>query len=195
MKKIDKDFNFELKESYDVSNIINCISGFENEWFEDTGRQDGSIHNWRTISIILQWYPVDWLPGQKYVPTQIYDGEDDLKKYIDIIVKDLENKYNGKSGRVMLVNLPSLKLVTPHRDRAEYTHIINRFHIPIVTNDDVLFSVDSDHVNMKVGECWEVNNAKLHGCYNFGQTPRIHLMVDIIPGNLIGDAEYHGPGY
>jgi hypothetical protein len=45
---------------------------------------------------------------------------------------------------------------------------------------------------MKLGECWEVNNAKIHGCYNLGKTDRVHLMVDIINNSLFGDEEYTG---
>jgi hypothetical protein len=48
---------------------------------------------------------------------------------------------------------------------------------------------------MKLGECWRVNNKLLHGVYNFGSTNRVHLMVDIIPEELIGDKKYEGDPY
>jgi len=188
------DFKFNQEGNYDITQISDLISKFTSEWLEDTGRQDGTIHHWRTVSYHLTWYPIKWVPGQEYVPSFLCNN-DELWELVSPIIKDLELKNKGKVGRATLVNLPSMKLVTPHRDKALYTHIIKRFHIPIITNDDTWFSVDDQHVNMKLGECWRVNNKLLHGVYNFGSTDRVHLMVDIIPEELIGDKKYKGDPY
>lgn len=188
------DFKFIEFGSYEISKIVNLVSKFDSEWLEDTSRQDGTIHHWRTFSYHLTLYPLQWVPGEEYVPSFLCK-DDQLWELINPIIKDLEVKNMGKVGRSTLVNLPAMQLVTPHYDKAVYTHVIKRFHIPILTNDKTLFSVDDSHVNMKAGECWQVNNKLLHGVYNFGNTDRVHLMIDIIPDDLIGDKKYEGDPY
>ena len=59
-----------------------------------------------------------------------------------------------------------------------------RFHIPIRTNEKVLFTLwDCDGnmstVNMKVGECWYMDMRKPHRVINGGDEIRTHLVIDI----------------
>ena len=191
MNKSEKEFNMSFVKTYDVLTLSNLVANFNYEWLEDISRQDGSKHHWRTESYHIMWYPIGWMPGNTYVPSYLCK-RDDVWNEINIILEDLSKIYNGKPARVTLVKLPPGKLVTPHADEQIYTHLINRFHIPILTNDDVMFSVMDETINMKTGECWEVNNAKIHGCYNLGKTDRVHLMVDIINDSFFGDEEYTG---
>lgn len=62
---------------------------------------------------------------------------------------------------------------------------VARFHFPLVTNDDVLFTSWDAHgrsrtVNMAVGECWYLDTRKPHAAINEGTTDRIHLVVDVV---------------
>ena len=61
---------------------------------------------------------------------------------------------------------------------------VMRFHFPLITNDDVVFTmwgVDGKpkSVNMQVGECWYLDTRKPHRAINNGNTDRIHLVVDV----------------
>lgn len=60
-----------------------------------------------------------------------------------------------------------------------------RFHFPIITNDQVKFTVwdlenKPNTVNMKVGDCWVLDVRKPHAAINGGKDDRIHLVVDLI---------------
>lgn len=189
-----EDFKLIKEGHYDVSKISDIVSGFTSEWLEDTSRQDGAIHHWRTFSYHLTWYPLGWVPGEEYLPSFLCKNNE-LWELIDPIIKDLEKTNNGRVGRATLVSLPAMQLVTPHYDKALYTHLIRRFHIPILTNEKTLFSVDNMYANMEIGDSWRVNNKLLHGVYNFGETDRVHLMVDIIPEELVGNKKYEGEIY
>ena len=62
---------------------------------------------------------------------------------------------------------------------------LSRLHFPIITNDDVVFTVwepsgNKLEVNMKPGECWFLDTRKPHRVINGGNTPRIHLVIDCI---------------
>jgi len=61
-------------------------------------------------------------------------------------------------------------------------------HIPITTNDKVVFTVDGEKKNMQVGEFWEIDNSQDHSVENQGNEDRIHLIVDWMP-NLSGQSE------
>ena len=65
-----------------------------------------------------------------------------------------------------------------------------RIHVPIVTNDLVLFTtwgVDAVPVitNMKAGELWYLDTRKPHRAVNGGTTDRIHLVVDVKSNNRL----------
>lgn len=60
-----------------------------------------------------------------------------------------------------------------------------RFHFPIITNDQVKFTVwdlenKPNTVNMKTGECWVLDVRKPHAAINGGKDDRIHLVIDLI---------------
>ena len=53
-----------------------------------------------------------------------------------------------------------------------------RFHIPILTNDNVDFFIEDEKIPMKEGECWYLNLSLKHRVNNSGDTSRIHLVID-----------------
>lgn len=81
--------------------------------------------------------------------------------------------------RAVLVNLPAGKDIPKHLDAGDSLMYAHRCHIPIITNNDVLFTVDNETIVMKQGEIYEINNSKLHSVNNNGNTDRYHLIVDI----------------
>jgi len=57
----------------------------------------------------------------------------------------------------------------------------HRIHVPIITSDNVVFSVGGEEINMQTGDLWEINNAAVHGVENHSGEDRIHLIVDWMP--------------
>jgi len=53
-----------------------------------------------------------------------------------------------------------------------------RLHIPIVTNDDVRFTLNGTRVVLNEGECWYLRLSDPHAVDNDGQTDRVHLVID-----------------
>jgi Aspartyl/Asparaginyl beta-hydroxylase len=53
-----------------------------------------------------------------------------------------------------------------------------RFHVPIVTNADVVFFLDAQRITMNEGECWYLDLSLPHWVENRGAIDRIHLVVD-----------------
>jgi quercetin dioxygenase-like cupin family protein len=60
---------------------------------------------------------------------------------------------------------------------------VHRYHIPIITNENVEFDIAGEKNKMLPGECWEIHNGKLHSVSNSGSSDRVHLIIDIFPTN------------
>jgi quercetin dioxygenase-like cupin family protein len=56
-----------------------------------------------------------------------------------------------------------------------------RIHMPVVSTDQVEFTVGGESQVMKEGELWEINNAREHSVVNKGDDRRVHLIVDWVP--------------
>jgi len=85
---------------------------------------------------------------------------------------------NGYFIRVNLVSLRPGGEITPHQDKNFSLAHSHRVHIPIVTNDDVLFTIGNEMINMQEGEIYEINNRRLHSVRNDGVDARVHLILD-----------------
>ena len=89
----------------------------------------------------------------------------------------------GYFVRVTLVRLKAGGSIAEHRDmNFSLTHS-HRIHLPIVTNDEIWFSVGNETINMREGQLYEINNRRLHSVENKGADDRVHLILDyVLPG-------------
>jgi hypothetical protein len=182
-KKENEDFNYKLFATFNVDNILSNIKSFNNEWLIYTERQDALYNERRnphlyTNTYIIQDHPLTWKFGSK-INSIIKDHH--LINTMSEIIKTLEEDVVGKVARVLLVKLSAGKDVTEHVDSGDYLSTVRRYHIPIITNDSVFYTVNSETINMKKGECWEINNLKPHSVLNNSNEDRIHLLIDILP--------------
>lgn len=104
-------------------------------------------------------------------------------------VRDIIASVNKPVHRVRFMNLdPSESGIGRHTDQVDIDSGVDdgkvvRFHWPIITNDNVAFSVweldgSKTTINMKTGECWYLDTRKPHAVINGGDCPRIHLVID-----------------
>lgn len=80
--------------------------------------------------------------------------------------------------RVQFAWLGGGSTIAPHRDTSVTLLYSHRVHVPILTNDQVLFECGEESVNMREGEIWTFDNTLRHAVYNRGDSPRIHLIAD-----------------
>jgi len=91
--------------------------------------------------------------------------------------------------RIVLVRLAGQAEVKSHTDTGMSLQRAHRIHLPIVTNDKVLFAVRGDIRHLAEGELWEINNRRPHAVRN-GGADRIHAILDyVVPGESIADPE------
>ena len=155
-------------------------------------------NSWSAIS--LRGYTPDWAFITK--PAEMSkkwkkENEDvefklqdtDLRKMFPE-VEELIKMLPGKPHRIRFMNLaPGGGELQRHTDQVDPDGGVNdyklmRFHFPIVTNDECIFSqwdykAERVYCHMNVGECWYLDVRKPHQAINGGTEMRTHLVVDI----------------
>ena len=69
--------------------------------------------------------------------------------------------------------------IHPHRDLtgASVNNRI-RFHIPLITNPNVVFNVNNENVFMSPGELWVLDTSYKHSVFNGGGKTRAHIVIE-----------------
>lgn len=97
----------------------------------------------------------------------------------EIETKLLQRHEKGNIIRAILVNLPKNCSIKPHIDKGKSLENTLRYHLPIITNDKVTFTVGGEAKNLKESLLWEIKNTdKIHSVENNGDTDRIHFIID-----------------
>jgi mannose-6-phosphate isomerase-like protein (cupin superfamily) len=185
MRKAQEDFNLRKHAQYDVKNIEEYVKNFTNEWLIDTKRQEMSNIHKETNTYYVYKNNLMWKIGEEFVTKQISDDKV-LLELLEPIISDLERIHDGVRANVLLIKLTAKENIPIHEDGGDYLMLSRRNHIPIITSGDVVFGVGSERVNMQPGECWEINNYRLHWVDNNSDIDRVHLLIDIMPNEEIG---------
>jgi hypothetical protein len=99
-----------------------------------------------------------------------------------------KNRYYPK---VMLANLPAKNFIPPHIDGDKSGYIPHKIHIPIQTNKEAFFFLNSEKFHFEQSKAYEVNNGKKHGVANNGDSDRIHLIFECLDFDLQSEEIQH----
>lgn len=95
--------------------------------------------------------------------------------------KEIVDSFRCEKESVRLLSLSPNSYIKEHTDSdGGYEDGFFRIHIPIQTNDNVIFTVNKKALPMREGECWYANFNKPHFVSNHGETDRIHLVIDCL---------------
>ena len=191
------DGNFKKLGEFDVSAIQKRIALIPEEvWLTNPERPEKfDVHaDTRTIRLIF-----DYLAHKKPDAFQLYL---ELQDVVDPLLMQIAEYYDNSEGakalgddfkpgsflRVLLVKLLPGRMIPKHRDHGDTLLRTHRLHKPIVTHENVMFSVGQKQLQMKEGHIWEINNRRKHSVKNGSDIERIHLIADYrIPGEQIMD--------
>jgi hypothetical protein len=94
---------------------------------------------------------------------------------------ELRKKFGlGYFIRANFVRLMPGEAIVEHRDMNFSLAHAHRIHVPIITNDQVWFTVGGEVLNIPEGEIYEINNRRSHSVRNEGDQPRVHLVLDYV---------------
>lgn len=156
--------------------LKNSILSLSNDdWDEFTYRQNNIIGHKKTKTIPLLY---DYKKGSREIRHSKYEM---FEKHLDEISKHLSSLGEPSSiKRANIVLLQAKSSIGNHMDRGEFLQSTGRIHIPILTNSQCYFVVDTKEQNLQESELWEINNTdKYHSVHNDGPTDRIHLIIDV----------------
>ena len=106
----------------------------------------------------------------------------------------IQENGSGYFIRASLVKLKAGSDIGEHQDMNFSLAHSHRVHLPIVTNDQVLFTVGNETINMREGQVYEVNNRRVHSVRNGGTADRVHLILDfVLPGEMCCCGAKHHP--
>ncbi len=186
MRKTLENFNFKKHNTYNIEAIKEHIKNYSAEWFLNTSRQDNYYVHKDTTSYFVYGADLQWKSGEEFIVKTIAQ-DTVLLGLLEPIIKDLETIHDGVRGNVLLIKLKAREDISIHFDSGDYLMLSRRNHIPVVTADEVFFGVGDEKINMKAGECWEINNSRSHYVENNSDIDRVHLLIDIMPHNEIGN--------
>ncbi|MDH3634202.1 MAG: aspartyl/asparaginyl beta-hydroxylase domain-containing protein [Gammaproteobacteria bacterium] len=107
----------------------------------------------------------------------------ELKPIFDFIANYYDN--NGYIVRALFARLQAHGRIGSHTDGMFSLLKCHRIHIPVITNDQVTFTIGGEEKVLGEGEMWEINNATLHAVDNRSDEDRIHLIVDWVPNSTV----------
>jgi Aspartyl/Asparaginyl beta-hydroxylase len=91
------------------------------------------------------------------------------------------NLVGGKKlGRITVHNVSAEGMISRHSDSGQYFKYYHRFHLPILTNPNAIFTNDHGvEEHMESQFIYLLNITDPHAVYNRGETDRIHMLLDI----------------
>ena len=174
------------RDTFNISNIKKEILLYDTEWFLDTGRQDNAYTHKNTECYPILQSSYDWEPGDEIIIKKRYDLKNTVaQQELNNIYKQLEYFYDGKIMRVEFIKMMSNTSIRKHVDGGSFLNFARRCHIPIITNEEILFTVKDNTINMKEGVCYEINNVLPHSVSNPTNLNRVHLIIDILPNSMV----------
>lgn len=185
--------NFFHIGDIDIVDLKDLVLGLtEDQWESFSIRQKRYEVHQHTQTIGLVYDPDFRHSHPTRLPTlQIFEAE--LRPVLWMTADHFEDtetarqlmQENGQGYfiRASLVRLKAGSDIAEHRDmNFSLTHS-HRVHLPIVSNEKVLFTVGAETIHMREGQLFEINNRRLHTVSNGGDDDRIHLILDyVLPG-------------
>ena len=185
--------NFIFIDHINLITLKNKITNIdESLWNEFNLRQKIYKPHYDTETRPLRWSLLNLRDileeAEKGKYYDLFDG-DEITQQIN---KKLYNFYgDGKIVRMILTKLKPNSKIEPHIDYGKSLKICHRIHIPLATNQNVIFWINGEEKNLKENEMWEIDNSKKHAVYNNSNLNRIHLIVDFLPIELKEEIKFY----
>ncbi len=161
----------KMKEEVTLLESENWISHY------DVQLADG----WTTIPLVSHDGTCDSIDSQRigqfgnYKPTKFME----MAPYIATVV----NAFKCPHGRIRIMKLLPGTIIREHRDTYEEVSDISfgqvRLHIPIKTNEKVIFTVGGKNYHLQEGQLIYINFSQKHYVRNDGNEERVHLVLDL----------------
>lgn len=150
------------------------LSFSEQDWVEYINRKSGiAAENSQTIPLLYD-------PRQSAVIEHARYQQ--FKHHIERVYEITAQHLRCSAIRqAMFARMMPHTNIPKHRDKGPMTAKCHRVHVPVLTNSQCIFSVDTETRHLPKGTIWVIDNVgKYHSVSNEGDVARIHLIIDIL---------------
>jgi hypothetical protein len=169
-----------------IRKVKSLVESFtEQEWTEWQHRQKNYKEQKHTNTIRCRWLENNIDEYHERLSVD-FDTFNTIEHILGNVFTFIKRHYQGKICQAILTRQNPHSLIVPHIDLGKKLTYTHRLHIPIFTNDDILFRCGEQNMNMKVGRVYEINNQMIHAVVNNSDSFKIHLIVDVIEDRYIG---------
>jgi Aspartyl/Asparaginyl beta-hydroxylase len=168
--------DYKLPQKYNIERLKTDLKICQNiDWLLHFNQNDFTGH-WSSFALrSISGSELDILA----TPDATFQDTPTLSKCL--YFKEILDSFVCEKEAVRLLSLSPNSYIKEHTDSAAgYENGFFRIHIPIQTNDKVIFTVDKKALPMREGECWYANFNRPHFVSNEGDTDRIHLVIDCL---------------
>ena len=131
------------------------------------------------------WRPKDSLEGKPVeIPdpasTEYYPEYEDWKPVITPLLEYIASKRYGMGifNKCMITVMEPGAIIPLHWDQDPTFTVTRRFHVPLITDTEVIFDINHQQYTFEQQRLIEINNLKLHGVRNNSNTTRVHFIAD-----------------
>lgn len=167
----------------DTDRLLADYRRLENEsWINQNRYAD--ITNWKGVALYsINGETNDLRCADRSIVKKTPAGEK-----CDYICNELLPQFGAPLLRVALYRLTAGTKVGRHKDYGQNrTMGMIRIHIPIVTNKQVIMTLEEQKYFFDVGEAWYFDASCWHSVNNDGDEDRIHLIADFAPSEQLND--------
>ncbi|WP_316805487.1 aspartyl/asparaginyl beta-hydroxylase domain-containing protein [Pedobacter nototheniae] len=166
-----------FNESYQVATLVQEFETCLEKNWQDHFNQKDYNGSWQSIA----------LRSASGIETDIYanyntSGYKDTPLLQGLpYIKSILDSWQCEKEAVRLLALHPGSEIKPHRDMGcGYKYGTFRLHVPIITNDLVIFNVGENSLKLLPGACWYIDFNETHSIRNNGNTVRVHLVIDCL---------------
>ena len=175
--------NFRLlKSDVDLDYLKRKLAKIPERAWHGSGREQTYEVHKQTQSLLL----IHDSDFRHYNPTY-HDLYTEFRKELKPIFDFITERFgpDGYIVRALFARLAGHGRIDTHTDGLYSLLKCHRIHLPIISNDQVIFTIGGEERVLGEGEMWEINNATLHSVDNNSDQDRIHLIVDWVPNSTV----------
>lgn len=175
--------NKYIEEDFGVSKRLERVKS-KLDYFSGKYHDSHTVSGWNNIicSCILE-NPYYWQlcsENSKFLyKTNLYNQ---FPKTLEFLRK-FAKENNSILQRVSIVSLSANGEVLPHVDTGEYPKWRDRYQFVLISEKGSEFSSGNEKQILKENELWYFNNKELHSVRNLSNSPRLHIIFDLLPKN------------
>jgi quercetin dioxygenase-like cupin family protein len=96
------------------------------------------------------------------------------------LLREVEGRIGRPAERAMIIRLKPGGKIGEHIDQGLYADCTHRFHVPLVTNPAAWLNSGEETAHLEAGVLYLFNKHVPHSGANDGDSPRVHLVVDVL---------------